>query len=153
MLGEPLTPGPAALGAWHWALQRPQQQSELRAWAWGRGRLFGLELAGQAGQPQAQVRGPEHLELGGVGFAGPDNQGDAAIPRERKEGRPREEALAQGLGEKRDSRLFSATVMLGLYPSSHLFPPVPIAFLHRADGHRPTDLLVEKVREESTEFL
>lgn len=38
--------------------------------------------------------GPEHLELGGVGFAGLDSQGNAAIPRERKEGRPKEEALA-----------------------------------------------------------
>lgn len=102
---------------------------------------------------------PEHLELGGVGFAGPDNQGDAAIPGERKEGRPREEALAQGLGEERGGRLSSANGDVRFVPpppTCSLLFPSPFSTGGRPQTHGPYtgwQLLVEKVREESTEFL
>lgn len=83
---------------------------------------------------------PEHLELGGVGFAGLDNQGDAVIPRQGKEG-PEKKPWPRDWERSGEAGFFSANGDVRFVPPpptcSLLFPS---PFSTGPDGHRPTDL-------------
>lgn len=97
---------------------------------------------------QALGRGtaPAHLGLGGIGFPAADNKGKAPIPSERKEARPREEALAQRQGEEMAGSstrrvLWEHFVFLVVILGWRLhLPPVSISFLQSLAAADPGTL-------------